>query len=139
MKLLIKRKLFVWLINSVNLIIAFFVGILISSNLIKNFLYFGFIIILLLLIISYFTLEIIKREKFALILKKRIYIWIFFVINLLFSLSIGLTIPILKSEGRFNFGTVIIPLLVILNYIIADRLNFYINHVGGGGGVDEGK
>ncbi len=138
MELLIKKKLIIWLVNSINLILAFLIGLLISSNIVINFLYFGYIIILILLIISYFTLEILRREHIKLIPKKRIYIWIFFAINLLFSLSIGLTIPILKSESRYNFGIVMIPLLVILNIIIADRLNFYLKHINDGGKTDEG-
>ncbi len=138
MELLIKKKLIIWLVNSINLILAFLIGLLISSNIVINFLYFGYIIILILLIISYFTLEILRREHNRLIPRKRIYIWIFFAINLLFSLSIGLTIPILKSESRYNFGIVMIPLLVILNYIIADRLNFYLKHINDGGKIDEG-
>jgi len=138
MELLIKKKLIIWLVNSINLILAFLIGLLISSNIVINFLYFGYIIILILLIISYFTLEILRREHNKLIPRKRIYIWIFFAINLLFSLSIGLTIPILKSESRYNFGIVMIPLLVILNYIIADRLNFYLKHINDGGKIDEG-
>lgn len=138
MELLIKKKLIIWLVNSINLILAFLIGLLISSNIVINFLYFGYIIILILLIISYFTLEILRREHNRLIPRKRIYIWIFFAINLLFSLSIGLTIPILKSESRYNFGIVMIPLLVILNYIIADRLNFYLKHINDGGKTDEG-
>jgi len=132
MELLIKKKLIIWLVNSINLILAFLIGLLISSNIVLNFVYFGYIIILILLIISYFTLEILRREHNKLIPRKRIYIWIFFAINLLFSLSIGLTIPILKSESRYNFGIVMIPLLVILNYIIADRLNFYLKHINDG-------
>jgi len=138
MELLIKKKLIIWLVNSINLILAFLIGLLISSNIVLNFVYFGYIIILILLIISYFTLEILRREHNKLIPRKRIYIWIFFAINLLFSLSIGLTIPILKSESRYNFGIVMIPLLVILNYIIADRLNFYLKHINDGGKIDEG-
>ena len=138
MELLIKKKLIIWLVNSINLILAFLIGLLISSNIVINFLYFGYIIILILLIISYFSLEILGREHNRLIPRKRIYIWIFFAINLLFSLSIGLTIPILKSESRYNFGIVMIPLLVILNYIIADRLNFYLKHINDGGKIDEG-
>ncbi len=138
MELLIKKKLIIWLVNSINLILAFLIGLLISSNIVINFLYFGYIIILILLIISYFTLEILRREHIRLIPKKRIYIWIFFAINLLFSLSIGLTIPILKSESRYNFGIVMIPLLVILNIIIADRLNFYLKHINDGGKTNEG-
>ena len=138
MELLIKKKLIIWLVNSINLILAFLIGLLIASNIVINFLYFGYIIILIFLIISYFTLEILRREHIRLIPKKRFYIWIFFTINLLFSLSIGLTIPILKSESRYNFGLVMIPLLVILNYIIADRMNFYLKHINAGGKIDDG-
>ncbi len=138
MELLIKKKLIIWLVNSINLILAFLIGLLISSNIVINFLYFGYSIILILLIISYFTFELLRREHNRLIPRKRVYIWIFFSINLLFSLSIGLTIPILKSESRYNFGIVMIPLLVILNYIIADRLNFYLKHINDGGKIDEG-
>jgi hypothetical protein len=138
MELLLKKKLIIWLVNSINLILAFLIGLFISSNLIENLIYFEFMVIPILLIISYFTFEILRTEQIRLILKKRIYIWIYFAINLLFSLSIGLTIPILKSESRYNFGIVMIPLLVILNYIIADRLNFYLKHINDGGKIDEG-
>lgn len=137
MELLIKKKIFIWLVNSVNLILAFLVGLLISSNIIENFVYLGFIIILIMLIISYFTLEILKEENIRLIFNKRTYIWLFFTLNLLFSLSIGLTIPILKSESKYNFGIIMIPLLVILNYIITDRLTFYLRHINHGGTVNE--
>ena len=49
-------------------------------------------------------------------------------INLLFAFVIGLSIPLLTSESFFNFGFVMIPLLIILNYIILDRFHYYLKH-----------
>ncbi len=49
-------------------------------------------------------------------------------INLLFAFIIGLSIPLLKSENFFNLGFVMIPLLIILNYIIIDRFHYYFKH-----------
>jgi hypothetical protein len=47
-------------------------------------------------------------------------------INLLFAFVIGLTIPMLESTNNINFGIVMIPLLIILNYIIIDRYHYYL-------------
>ncbi|MFX0042398.1 MAG: archaeosortase H [Candidatus Hodarchaeota archaeon] len=82
-------------------------------------------------------MDILGREHNRLQPKKRIYIWMFYAINILFSLCIGLTIPILRSESRYNFGIFMIPLLVILNYIIADRYIYYLKHIDDEGEVKE--
>lgn len=58
--------------------------------------------------------------------RKKIYIWILLTINLLFSYIIGLSIPQLETPNRNLFGFVMIPLLIILNYIILDRFHFYV-------------
>ncbi|MHA2006812.1 MAG: archaeosortase H N-terminal-like domain-containing protein [Promethearchaeota archaeon] len=60
------------------------------------------------------------------IVAKKLKIWILLTINLLFAFSIGITIPQLITPDSFNFGYIMIPLLVILNYIILDRFHFYI-------------
>ena len=62
------------------------------------------------------------------ILVKKIFIWGLLTINLLFAFIIGFTIPILESESRYNLGFVMIPLLIILNYIIVDRYHYYLTH-----------
>lgn len=62
-----------------------------------------------------------------LILKKFL-IWVMLTINLLFAFVIGFTIPILQSESFLNLGIVMIPLLIILNYVILDRFHYYIRH-----------
>ena len=59
---------------------------------------------------------------------KKIIIWSMLTINLLFAFVIGLTIPMLESESFVNFGIIMIPLLIILNYIILDRFHFYLKH-----------
>ena len=50
-------------------------------------------------------------------------------INLLFAFIIGLSIPLLESESFYNLGFVMIPLLIILNYIILDRFHYYTKHI----------
>ena len=59
---------------------------------------------------------------------KKLYLWIMLTLNLLFAFVIGLTIPMLQSESYYNLGFVMIPLLVILNYIILDRFHYYLKH-----------
>ncbi len=59
---------------------------------------------------------------------KKLLIWAMLTINLLFAFVIGLTIPMLQSESFLNLGIVMIPLLIILNYIIIDRFHYYLRH-----------
>ena len=61
-------------------------------------------------------------------LVKKLIIWVLLTINLLFAFVIGFTIPILESESKYNLGFVMIPLLIILNYIIIDRFHYYLTH-----------
>ena len=42
-------------------------------------------------------------------------------LNLAFAFSIGLTIPLMQSSSRYNFGVVMIPLLVILVFILVNK------------------
>lgn len=60
---------------------------------------------------------------------KKIFIWIFLSINLFFSYIIGLSVPQLETTSGEIFGFVMIPLLIILNYIILDRFHFYTKKV----------
>ena len=63
------------------------------------------------------------------IIKKKILIWLLLSINLLFAFIIGYTIPLLTSESSNNLGFLMIPLLIILNYVIIDRFHYQIKHV----------
>ena len=62
------------------------------------------------------------------ITKKKILIWIILSINLSFAFIIGLTIPLMESESRYNFGILMIPLLIILNYVLLDRFHYILRH-----------
>ena len=59
---------------------------------------------------------------------KKILIWSLLSINLLFAFVIGFTIPLLESNSSYNLGFVMIPLLIILNYVIVDRFYYFIRH-----------
>ena len=60
---------------------------------------------------------------------KKLYFWILLTINLLFAFIIDLTIPILETRNSYMFGLVMIPLLIIVNYIIVDRFQFIIDQL----------
>ncbi|MFW9818181.1 MAG: archaeosortase H N-terminal-like domain-containing protein [Candidatus Thorarchaeota archaeon] len=60
---------------------------------------------------------------------KKIFIWILLTINLLFAFVIGLTIPLLEAVSFMNLGFIMIPLLIILNYVIIDRFHYYLRHI----------
>ncbi len=60
------------------------------------------------------------------IIKKKILIWLLLSINLLFAFIIGYSIPLLTSASANNLGFIMIPLLIILNYIIIDRFHYQI-------------
>ncbi len=62
------------------------------------------------------------------IIKKKILIWLLISINLLFAFIIGYSIPLLTSASATNLGFVMIPLLLILNYVIIDRFHYHIIH-----------
>ena len=62
------------------------------------------------------------------IIKKKILIWLLISINLLFAFIIGFSIPLLTSPSATNLGFVMIPLLLILNYVIIDRFHYHIKH-----------
>ncbi|MFX0164913.1 MAG: archaeosortase H N-terminal-like domain-containing protein [Candidatus Hodarchaeota archaeon] len=60
---------------------------------------------------------------------KKVYIWLLLSINLLFAYLIGFTIPLLETRNSYIFGFVMIPLLIILNYIIVDRFHYIITQL----------
>jgi hypothetical protein len=60
---------------------------------------------------------------------KKIFIWILLTTNLLFAFVIGLTISLLEAVSFMNLGFIIIPLLIILNYVIIDRFHYYLKHI----------
>ncbi len=63
------------------------------------------------------------------IILKKLYFWVLLTINLLFAFIIGFTIPVLETKNSYIFGLVMIPMLIILNYVIVDRFQFIINQL----------
>lgn len=57
---------------------------------------------------------------------KKLIFWLFLSLNLIFAFIIGLTITSMTSESRLFLGIILIPLLVILNYVYLDRFHFWL-------------
>jgi hypothetical protein len=64
---------------------------------------------------------------------RKLYFWAILTLNLLFAFIIGFTIPILETKNSYIFGFVMIPLLIILNYIIVDRFHYIISQLNDNG------
>ncbi len=126
MNLLMKKKISIWIIVSINLTIAFFTGLLIPEMELTFGVLYIILILLGLIFFNYLILDFLKREYNFLPISKRIIIWSFLSINLLFAFTIGFIIPYMESNAKYNMGVVMIPLLIILNYIIIDRFLFYL-------------
>jgi exosortase/archaeosortase family protein len=123
---IIRRKIFIWLIVSANLIVAFLSGFYIPSlEVIPSFI-LAISILNILLILNFIFLGILNKD-YKPIITKRILIWFYLSITLLFAFIIGFTIPFMESNARYNMGIIMIPLLVILNYIIIERFQFFLN------------
>ena len=130
MEQIIKRKIIMWVLLSINLLVAFFIGLYSFTVMTVIGFIFGFIIIIISIIFTYFVLNFLKIDSMVQILKKKISIWLMLTITLLFAFIIGSTIPLMESEltTRYNMGLIMIPLLIIINYIILDRFHYYLKH-----------
>ena len=130
MEQLNKRKITLWILLSINLLIAFFIGIVFFAIDITIGIMMGFTIILALIILIYFILSFLKAEDISQMQKKKTSIWLMLALNLLFSFIIGATIPLMEIKMwiRYNMAFVMLPLLIILNYIIVDRFHYYLKH-----------
>jgi len=125
MKRTLKEKLIAWMISSVLLVTVFFIGLVIPDLDFGFFL--GFITIPIIIAAIYFLLDYYtKKRKIDGFRKKKIIIWIYFTLNFLFSFVMGINIPYMESEWRYNMGWVMIPLLILLNYVIVDRFYFLV-------------
>jgi hypothetical protein len=56
---------------------------------------------------------------------KKIIFWLLLSLNLIFAFIIGLTITSMTSESKPFLGIILIPLLLILNYIYLDRFQYW--------------
>lgn len=130
MEQIIKRKIIIWGLQSINLLVAFFIGLYLFTVMTVNSFIFGFIIIMISIIFTYLVLNFLKIDSIVQIFKKKLSIWLMLTINLLFAFIIGATIPLMETKltTRYNMALLMIPLLIILNYIIIDRFHYYLRH-----------
>ena len=119
MKLILIKKITIGTFFSINLVIAYCIGLI-------NYL-LGFFMIPLLIFLNFLILWFFKDISNT-FLRKKLIIWTMLAINLLFAFAIGASIPVMESASKYNMGYIMIPLLVALNYIIFDRLFYYVKH-----------
>ena len=117
-KSLLRNKYLISVILSVLLVCVFFFGFLTPFNEFSLILLFSNLSIVSLLLQE---LILFKFTKFDIISRKGLNILLISGLNLTFAYSIGFTIPLMESISRNNFGFVMIPLLVLLNFIIVDK------------------
>jgi len=122
MKTFFYNKYVIWLVFSIILILGFFFGLLIP--IIKpevNSVILLFLTLALFLLQSLFVLKFISGGFEN---RKKIEVVLLYFFNLLFSVVIGLSISLMESTSKYNFGIVMIPLLVVLSYIITDKYKY---------------
>ncbi|TFF97309.1 MAG: hypothetical protein EU541_08405 [Promethearchaeota archaeon] len=122
-RLLIKKILF-WILFNLILVIIYFIGYF-GSIFFPEGSYLYFFIFLCLI----FNLFLVKLYKFRRELKfsKELLIFVYFTLNLLFGFIIGVYQPFMESNSRIFFPIIMLPMLVILNYVILNRFQFYLS------------
>ena len=117
-KSLLRNKYLISVILSLLLVCVFFFGFLTPFNDLSMILLFSIFSLVFLLLQE---LVLFKFTKIKLISRKGLNIVLISGLNLAFAYSIGFTIPLMESLSRNNFGFVMIPLLVLFNFIIIDK------------------
>ncbi len=125
---LTKKKISLWIILSINLIIAFIIGLAIPVMKSTLYVSLGIVLILALMVLNFLLLEFLQNEYETSIIYEKTLIWAFLSLNFLFAFIMGFTIPFMESNAKYNMGIVMLPLLVILNYIIVDRFHYYLKN-----------
>ena len=129
MERIVKKKIILWVLLSIDLLAAFFVGLITFTFSILFGIIFGLTIIPTLICLIYLILSFFTRSKE--IKSKKLSIGILLTLNLLFSYLIGATIPFMESKMliRYNMALVMLPLLIILNYILLDRCHYHLKQI----------
>jgi len=122
MKTFFYNKYVIWLVFSIILILGFFFGLLIP--LIKPEVNSVMLLVLTLALFLFQSLFVLKFISGSFENRKKISVLLLHFFNLLFSVIIGLSISIMESTSKYNFGIVIIPLLLVLSYIITDKYKY---------------
>ena len=128
MNTLIKKKITLWIILSINLVFAFFIGLAIPEMRTNLYISLGIILILVLMVFNFFILDLLKNEYETSIIYEKSLIWAFLSLNFLFAFIMGFMILFMESKAKYNMGIVMLPLLIILNYIIVDRFHYYLKN-----------
>ena len=128
MNTIFRKKITVWIIVSINLIIAFFIGLSIPVMETTLGILIGFVLLPGLMVLNFLILDLLKREYKTSIIYERTLIWSFLSLNFLFTFMMGFTIPFMESNARYNMGIVMLPLLIIFDYIIVDRFHYYLKN-----------
>ena len=118
MKTLITNKYLIWLILSFLLVASFFLGLFLFASSLEVT-----VIILVVLIVSFCTQVLLILNFMSNRIKNRLKIGMLTThsLNLLFAIVIGFSISVMESDFKYNFGIVMIPLLLILSLIITDK------------------
>ena len=122
MKTFFYNKYVIWLVFSIILISGFLFGLLIP--LIKPEINSVILLILTLALFLFQSLFVLKFISGGFENRKKIGVLLLHFFNLLFSVVIGFSISLMESTSKYNFGIVIIPLLLVLSYIIIDRYKY---------------
>jgi len=118
MKTMITNKYLTWLILSFLLITSFFLGMFLFTSaldmLIIILVALGVLFcIQVLLLLNFVSKRLEKRLKIGMLITHSL--------NLLFAIVIGFSISVMESDFKYNFGIIMIPLLLILSLIIIDK------------------
>jgi exosortase/archaeosortase family protein len=122
MKTFFYNKYVIWLVFSIILILGFFFGLIIP--LIKPEIYSVMLLVLTLALFLFQSLFVLKFISGGFENRKKIGVLLQHFFNLLFSVVIGFSISFMESNSKYNFGLVMIPLLVVLSYIITDKYKY---------------
>ena len=127
MKINFANKYVVWVELSVILILGFIFGIFISilaSDLSSIILFVTSILLFVVqafLILKFIGTRLENKQKFGIIL--------YHSLNLLFTVVIGFSIPLMESDFRNNTGLVMLPMVLILGLIITDKYDKNIKNI----------
>jgi len=127
MKTFFYNKYVIWLGFSIILILGFFFGLLIP--IIKPEVYSVMLLVLTLALFLFQSLLILKFISRGFENRKKIGVLLQHSFNLFFSVIIGFSISLMESTSKYNFGIVMIPLLIILSYVITDRYDKTVKDV----------
>ena len=122
MKTFFYNKYVIWLVFSIILILGFFFGLLIP--LIKPEVNSVMFLVLTLALFLFQSLFVLKFISGGFENRKKIGVLLLHFFNLLFSVVIGFSISLMESTSKYNFGIVMIPLLLVLSYIITDKYKY---------------